>query len=709
CVMSGGRRPGEGAADTKRIEQLERAAPDDISQKLVKIMSASDARLLTADDTGVEITHEALIRSWGELRKWVERDRKWILVEQRLAEDAKHWNENGEKSKFLYSGARLEDAKEWLKRNRKAAEQFRLEMRFVKRSVARANRRLQLMVTATIGSLALAFAAFWITERALDSREQAYVKDAEGALALAKVAKMEGNVYPDQIFHKARAIGFAGFGREESAETGWKQALQTRLDLLLGREEPFPVLLKSNPERFTEATEDLAATPACLPFWRSEPTGMEVKSIAVSEDGNQVTAAFADGTVTKWDLSQPDPTPVQQKAGTEWKAVPVPVELLSDSVKVSIPGEDITLKQPGKPVAAGLDFVRSNLYIGLADGSLVGWNISGRPVGEGREVMEYFDEKQGWAAFAKNSTEILLSPEAQPSIRTDVRAAIKVGEFPKDPVLRDKYTNGIGMEMVFLPPGKFQMGSPENKEDRLDDEVLHEVELTRGFWLGKYEVTQRAWIAVMGENPSSFPNLNAPVEKVSWNDVTKFCEILTEREWNAGRLPANWQYALPTEAQWEYACRAGTETPFFWGKTLNGKRANCDGTNPYGTVITGPYIQRTATVGSYQPNPWGLYDMHGNVYEWCLDWYGEYEVGKPDPQGPVSGENRVMRGGSWFDLAGDCRSALRLRNNPEFSDFDIGFRVATVPKQPEAERTERTTGGAADARDEPAARREAVE
>ena len=702
-------RPGEGAADTKRIEQLAKAAPDDISRNLVEIMSAQDARLLTADDSGVEITHEALIRSWGELRKWVERDRKWILVEQRLAEDAKHWKDKGEKSKFLYSGARLEDAKEWMKRNRKAAGQFGLETRFVKKSVARANRRLQLMVTATIGSLLLAFAAFWMTERALASREQAYVKDAEGALALAKVAKMEGNVYPDQIFHKARAIGFAGFGREQAEDAGWKTALQTRLNLLLGKEEPFPVLLKSNPERFDDVTKDLAETPAVLPFWRTEPVDSAVKTIAVSEDGNQVTAAFADGSVRQWDLSQPDPGPVQQQGGKEMTAVPVPVELLNDSVKVSIPGEDITLKQPGKPVAAGLDFVGSNLYVGLADGSLAGWNISGRPVGSGRKLTRYFGSGQAWVDFAKNSTEITMRNDGTPGFAAEAKSALEVQALPESPKPRDQFINSIGMELVFLPPGTFWMGSPDDEADRSSSEVRHEVELTRGFWLGKYEVTQREWIALMGKNPSSFPNLYAPVEKVSWNEVTEFCDKLTEREHHSGGLDKGWKYSLPTEAQWEYACRAGTETPFFWGTTLNGKRANCDGTNPYGTEISGPYLQRTSTVGSYRANSWGLYDMHGNVYEWCLDWYGEYEVGKPDPHGPASGESRVFRGGSWDGRARLCRSANRYGNDPENSNDHIGFRVATVPKQPDAERTERPAGEEPEATKEPGSRRPGVE
>ncbi|MEQ1843901.1 MAG: hypothetical protein ABL994_26150, partial [Verrucomicrobiales bacterium] len=210
-------RPGEGSADTKRVERLAKAAPDEVTQNLVKIMSASDARLLTTDDSGVEITHEALIRSWGELRKWVERDRKWILVEQRLGEDAKNWKDKKEHSKYLYTGAQLEDAKEWHKRNRKAGEHFKDEIRFVKKAVARDNRRIQLLGTGLVGALVLAAAATWMTIQAVEQRNQAFRTDGESAMVLADVAKKaEGNRFPDQIFYHARAIGFDGYGREET-------------------------------------------------------------------------------------------------------------------------------------------------------------------------------------------------------------------------------------------------------------------------------------------------------------------------------------------------------------------------------------------------------------------------------------------------------------------------------------------------------------
>ncbi|MBT3635501.1 MAG: SUMF1/EgtB/PvdO family nonheme iron enzyme, partial [Opitutae bacterium] len=214
----------------------------------------------------------------------------------------------------------------------------------------------------------------------------------------------------------------------------------------------------------------------------------------------------------------------------------------------------------------------------------------------------------------------------------------------------------IGMEMIFCPPGTFTMGSPASEANRGTDETQHQVTLTSGFYLGKYEVTQAQYETVMTGNPeglnakpSEWPNNdNRPVEKVSWDDAQIFLTRLHQSEQTAGRLPTGWKYALPTEAQWEYACRAGTTTVFSWGNSATSTQANFKGTHPYGGGASGPNLQQTTDVGQYGDNPWGFFDMHGNVWEWVYDWKANFSGGaQTNPEGPASGSLRVIRGSSW--------------------------------------------------------------
>ena len=245
--------------------------------------------------------------------------------------------------------------------------------------------------------------------------------------------------------------------------------------------------------------------------------------------------------------------------------------------------------------------------------------------------------------------------------------------------------------LVFIPPGTFRMGSPTNEVDRQDDEGPQTaVTISRGFWMGKYEVTQGEYLAVMGSNPSYFTgDANRPVEQVNWFDATNYCGQLTQRERAAGRIATNSVYRLPTEAEWEYACRAGTTTAFHYGNALRGGMANFDSHYEYdasvGSInVPNPtaYLGRTTTVGSYQPNAFGLYDMHGNVWEWCLAWFGYYPVGSvTDPRGPALGSARVLRGGSWLDGAWSCRSAARFLNYPDLRNYSFGFRPVLAPGQ----------------------------
>jgi len=231
--------------------------------------------------------------------------------------------------------------------------------------------------------------------------------------------------------------------------------------------------------------------------------------------------------------------------------------------------------------------------------------------------------------------------------------------------------------MVWIEPGSFLMGSPaEERERAVEEGPQTRVTLTKGYWMGKHEVTEEEWTAVMGRNPSKFKGeADLPVENVSWEEAIAYCRKLTERERRAGRLPAGYEYNLPTEAQWEYACRAGTTGATAFGESLSSTQANFDGNYSYAEGSKGPNLGRTAKVGSYAPNAWGLSDMHGNVAEWCLDWYGSYRGGSlTDPTGARQGSFRVIRGGYWNSYARYCRSAQRIIIIPTYRYDYFGFR-----------------------------------
>jgi formylglycine-generating enzyme required for sulfatase activity len=277
------------------------------------------------------------------------------------------------------------------------------------------------------------------------------------------------------------------------------------------------------------------------------------------------------------------------------------------------------------------------------------------------------------------------------------------------------FVNSVGMTLILIPHGKFTMGSNDAERDRDRDEVEHDVRITRPFYLAAYETTQQEFREVLGRNPSWFSpdhqgsekvaDLDTdrfPVEKVSWFDAVDFCNTLSVNEGlqpyyvlqGADRdgegaisdvtevvISGGDGYRLPSEAEWEYACRAGAATPFHFGSQLSGKEANTNGYS-YGAAGAGPNLTRTTTVGSYSPNDFGLFDMHGNVWEWCQDWYGQdYYAGSPtdDPTGPDSGTFRVLRGGSWFNFPRNARAAYRFRSQPAARDHNFGFRVAKNP------------------------------
>ena len=221
----------------------------------------------------------------------------------------------------------------------------------------------------------------------------------------------------------------------------------------------------------------------------------------------------------------------------------------------------------------------------------------------------------------------------------------------------------------WIEPGSFWMGSPASEKERFDDEQRHRVTLTRGFWLADTACTQALWQAVMGSIPSDFKgNAQLPVEQVSWDAVTR--QFLAKLKQRLPGLEAR----LPTEAEWEYACRAGTETPFHFGAQITPAHVNYDGNYPYAGGAKGEYRKKTVPVKSLPANAWGLYEVHGNVWEWCADGYGPYPTGEAtDPQGVPNAESRVLRGGSWGGTARGCRSAHRGHNTP--GPRGIGFRL----------------------------------
>ena len=227
----------------------------------------------------------------------------------------------------------------------------------------------------------------------------------------------------------------------------------------------------------------------------------------------------------------------------------------------------------------------------------------------------------------------------------------------------------VPLTMVYIPQGIFMMGSPEEERDRRDNETLHEVTLSKPYLLGETTVTQIQWQAVMGNNPSKFKGDDLPVENVSWDDAQAFIMKLNEL---TGKT-----FHLPTEAQWEYACRAGTQTPFSFGENITVEQVNYNGKKPYNGGPEGIYRKKTIPVKELPANGWGLYQMHGNVWEWCLDWYGDHQTEPAtDPKGPDTGQYRVLRGGGWFSYGRLARSACRVRDDPDYRSNDTGFRFA---------------------------------
>jgi len=333
--------------------------------------------------------------------------------------------------------------------------------------------------------------------------------------------------------------------------------------------------------------------------------------------------------------------------------------------------------EPPKEVPKEEPKEKSPIYIYLKDGS--------RIVGEIKMDTVKVTTAYGVLTVPKNHLIRIRVGESDDEVQTTkftIRGTVEIEEFeittkhgvlkvPKKEIksistssVPDKFTNSIGMKFVLIQAGEFTIGSPENEKDRQSNEgPYHKVKITKPFYMQTTEVTQAQWKAVMGNNPSYFKGDDLPVEQVSWDDAQEFIKKLSAKE--------GVKYHLPTEAEWEYACRAGSTTRFCFGddESKLGEYAwyneNSD--------------NKTRPVGQKKPNARGLYDMHGNVWEWCQDWYDEnYYKNSPaeDPQGPASGAIRVVRGGRWFGEAGDCRTAFRSWVETSFRYDNFGFRLA---------------------------------
>lgn len=241
------------------------------------------------------------------------------------------------------------------------------------------------------------------------------------------------------------------------------------------------------------------------------------------------------------------------------------------------------------------------------------------------------------------------------------------GNLPTALAQKKTHTNSFGMEFVLIPAGSFALGCDTQMERCHDNETpQHMVTISTPFYLGKYEITQAQWEEIMGENPSNFKKRTNPVENVSWDDVQIFIRKLNLREGSG-------QYRLPTEAEWEYAMRAGSGTAYSFGN------------DPSLLKNHAWYVEnskeRAHPVGEKSPNAWGLHDMHGNLWEWVHDWYGDYPKTSMDPQGPSHGNGRVIRGGSWYSPEKLCRSAVRHEVQSRSRNDDLGFRLAFFPKK----------------------------
>jgi formylglycine-generating enzyme required for sulfatase activity len=334
----------------------------------------------------------------------------------------------------------------------------------------------------------------------------------------------------------------------------------------------------------------------------------------------------------------------------------------------------IELVQTPAPKPTPASSTRRN-FIRRASSSIVGVSIYG---GLNQYISSCSSTSKG---SSEASPEASNKPKSSTNLQTfdfetvtvDVRGNITNHKRRQAQFISEDLGSGAILEMVAIPGGSFVMGSPSTETGRSSYEGPQRTVNISPFFMGKYEVTQEQYQAVMGNNPANFKGAKRPVEKVSWDDAVEFCRKLTQK---TGKT-----YRLPAEAEWEYACRAGTTTPFYFGDTITPDLVNYNGNFVYGSAPKGLYREKTTDVGSFPPNSFGLYDMHGNVLEWCSDkWHDNYNGALTDGSSWETGTDneRLLRGGSWFSDPTACRSAFRHEFLSANRFFLIGFRVVCV-------------------------------
>ncbi|MFA4987330.1 MAG: SUMF1/EgtB/PvdO family nonheme iron enzyme [Candidatus Brocadiia bacterium] len=290
------------------------------------------------------------------------------------------------------------------------------------------------------------------------------------------------------------------------------------------------------------------------------------------------------------------------------------------------------------------------------------WSAGDVPAGKYDLVLERADKTLKLTIEIRESCKTVVTADFA---KKEITAVIL--DLTAEKALRSIAKNAP-FALVAISPGTFLMGSLNGEPD---EKIVHRVNITKPFLIGETEVTQAQYRAVMKANPSCYKGDNLPVDQASWDDATEFLRQLTESERKKGNLPQGMEYRLPTEAEWEYCCRAGSVTEYFFGDD-----AKMLADYAWFDVNSG---DTTHPVGKKKPNAWGLHDMHGNVWEWCYDWYGDKYPPEADhhsdPMGPATGQDRVLRGGSFGNTAGYCRSARRCWNTPNSRDYNLGFRV----------------------------------
>jgi eukaryotic-like serine/threonine-protein kinase len=335
-------------------------------------------------------------------------------------------------------------------------------------------------------------------------------------------------------------------------------------------------------------------------------------------------------------------------------------------------GTDISRRQTLKILAGvgagfGLAVVGGKLFSGGSQ------EISTTPE-QNSGVSKIPDSSTAPSSVTKTATKSNLSLQTLnfETVTVDNKGTINNRKKLSAKYISEDLGNGVTLEMVQIPGGTFTMGSPSSEAGRSDEESPQRQVKVPWFFMGRYEVTQAQYQAIMGNNPASFKGANKPVEKVSWDDAVEFCNKISQK---TGRT-----YRLPSEAEWEYACRAGTTTPFYFGGTITTDLANYDGTaTPYSSAPKGVSRQETTEVGKFPPNAFGLYDMHGNVYEWCQDvWNDNYSQAPTDGSARLNGndnQRKLLRGGCWFVNPVLCRSAFRFTNSRDNRNIFSGFRI----------------------------------